>query len=63
MVKIKKKQGSWMKRLPKGLKRRLTRRFEESLNTNEVKSEMQSKIEEGQHNLVNEVTLKLQKEK
>jgi hypothetical protein len=36
---------------------------EESLNTYEVKLEMKSKIEEGCQNLINWVTLQLQKEK
>jgi hypothetical protein len=39
------------------------KKVDESLNTNEVKLEMKSIIEEGCRNLINGVTLKIQKEK
>jgi diphthamide biosynthesis methyltransferase len=39
------------------------KKVEASLNTDEVKLEMKSKIEDGHQNLINEVTLQLQKEK
>jgi arginine/glutamate-rich protein 1 len=38
-------------------------KVEESLNTDEVKSEIQSKIEEGRQNLLEGITLHIQKEK
>jgi arginine/glutamate-rich protein 1 len=47
----------------KRLEEKICKKFEESLNTDEVKSEMQSKIEEGCQNLINGLTLQLQKEK
>jgi hypothetical protein len=47
----------------KRLEEEICKKVEESLNTDEVKSEIQSKIEEGCHNLINGVTLQLQKEK
>jgi hypothetical protein len=47
----------------KRLEEEICKKVEESLNTDEVKSEMQSRIEEGRQNLINGVTLQLQKEK
>jgi hypothetical protein len=47
----------------KRLQEEICKKVEESLNTDEVKSEMQTKIEEGNHNLIDGVTLQLQKEK
>jgi arginine/glutamate-rich protein 1 len=47
----------------KRLEEETCKKVEESLNTDEVKSEMQSIVEEGCHNLINGVTLKLEKEK
>jgi hypothetical protein len=47
----------------KRLEEEICKKVEESLNTDEVKSEMQSRIEEGCQNLINGVTLQLQKEK
>jgi arginine/glutamate-rich protein 1 len=41
----------------------ICRKVEESLNTNDVKSEMQAKIEEGRHNSLDGITLNPQKEK
>ena len=46
-----------MKNLPKDCKK-----VEESLNTDELKSEMQARIEEGRQNLLDRITLQLQKE-
>jgi hypothetical protein len=45
------------------LQEEISKKVEESLNTDEVKSEMQDRIEEGRHNLIDGVTLQLQKEK
>ena len=47
----------------KRLEEEICKKVEESLNTNEVKSEMQAKIEEGCQNLIDGVTLQLQNEK
>jgi hypothetical protein len=47
----------------KRVEEEICKKVEESLNTSEVKLEMQSRIEEGRHNLINGVTLQLQKEK
>jgi hypothetical protein len=47
----------------KRLEEEIFKKVKESLNIDEVKLEMQSKIEEGYQNLVNGVTLQLQKEK
>jgi hypothetical protein len=47
----------------KRIEEEICNKVEESLNNDEVKSEMQSKIEEGRQNLINGVTLKLQKDK
>jgi hypothetical protein len=47
----------------KRLEEEICKKVEESLNIDEVKSEMQAKIEEGCHNLIDGVTLQLQKEK
>jgi arginine/glutamate-rich protein 1 len=41
----------------KRLEEEIYKKVEESLNTDEVKSEMQSRIEEGRQNLINGVTL------
>ena len=41
----------------------ICKKVEESLNIDKVKLEMQSIVEEGCHNLINGVTLKLEKEK
>jgi hypothetical protein len=45
------------------LKEEICKNIKESLNTDKVKLELQSKIEEGRHNLINEVILRLRKEK
>jgi arginine/glutamate-rich protein 1 len=45
------------------LEEEICKKVEESLNTDEVKSEMLFRIEEGHQNLINGVTLQLQKEK
>ena len=47
----------------KRLEEEICKKVEESLNTNEVNSEMQARIEEGRHNLLDGITLQLQKEK
>ena len=47
----------------KRLQEEICKKVEESLNTDEVKSEMQAKIEEGCQNLLEGITLQLQKEK
>jgi arginine/glutamate-rich protein 1 len=47
----------------KRLEEEIWKKVEEFLNNDEVKSEIQSKIEEGCHNLINGVKLQLQKEK
>jgi arginine/glutamate-rich protein 1 len=47
----------------KRLEEEICKKVEESLNTDEVKLEMQSRIEEGRQNLIDGVTLQLQKEK
>jgi hypothetical protein len=45
------------------LEEEICKKVEESLNNDEVKSEMKSRIEEGHQNLIDGVTLQLQKEK
>jgi hypothetical protein len=45
------------------LQEEIGKKVEQSLNTDEVKSEMQDRIEEGRHNLIDGVTLQIQKEK
>jgi arginine/glutamate-rich protein 1 len=45
------------------LEETICNKVEESLNTNEVKLEMQARIEEGCQNLIDQVTLQLQKKK
>jgi hypothetical protein len=45
------------------IEKEICKKVEESLNNDEVKSETQSRIEEGRQNLINRVTLQLQKEK
>jgi hypothetical protein len=45
------------------LQEEICKKVEESLNTDEVKLEMKARIEEGCQNLIDGVTLKLQKEK
>jgi chromosome segregation ATPase len=47
----------------KKLEEEICKKVEESLNIDEVKSEMQSRIEEGCKNLIDGITLQLQKEK
>jgi hypothetical protein len=47
----------------KRLEDEICEKIEESINIDEVKSEIQSRIEEGCQNLINGVTLQLQKEK
>ena len=47
----------------KGLEEEICKKVKESLNTDELKSEMKDKIEEGCHNLLHGITLQLQKEK
>jgi hypothetical protein len=47
----------------KRLEEEICKKVEESLNVDEVKSEIQARIEEGHQNLINGVTLQLQKEK
>jgi hypothetical protein len=47
----------------KRLKDEICMKVEESLNTDEVKSEIQAKIEEGCQNLLDGITFQLQKEK
>jgi arginine/glutamate-rich protein 1 len=43
----------------KRIEEEICKMVEESLNTDEVKSEIQARIEEGHHNLLNGVTLQL----
>jgi hypothetical protein len=45
------------------IEKEIYKKVEESLNIDEVEFKMQSKIEEGRQNLINGVTLRLQKEK
>jgi hypothetical protein len=45
------------------LQEEICKKVEESLNTNEVKSEMQARIKEGCHNWLDGMTLQIQKEK
>jgi hypothetical protein len=58
-----------MKNVPKDCKRKFARRLrngkkvEEYFNKDEVKLEMKVKIEQGCHNLLDEITLQLRKEK
>jgi hypothetical protein len=47
----------------KRLEEEICKKVEEALNTNEVKLKMQSRIEEGCKNLMDDITLQLQKEK
>jgi arginine/glutamate-rich protein 1 len=47
----------------KRLEEEIYKKVEESLNTDEVKLELKSKTEEGHQNLINGVTLQLQKDK
>jgi hypothetical protein len=47
----------------KRLEEEICKKVEESLNADEVKLEIQSKLEEGRHNLINGVMLQFQKEK
>jgi arginine/glutamate-rich protein 1 len=47
----------------KRVQEEICKKVEESLNTNDVKSEMQAKIEEGRHNLLDGIPLNPQKEK
>ena len=47
----------------KGIEEEICKKVEESINNDDVKYEMKSRIEEGCQNLIDGVTLQLQKEK